>query len=106
MISNGGGDYPVWLPDGRTLLYQALDGRIMEVAYEAKGDSFLAGKPRPWTEGSLPAFSNTPGRQYDVSPDGKRLLIVYRLESNEERKGNLHVTFLFNFFDELKSRVP
>jgi len=106
MISNGGGDYPVWLPDGRTLLYQAQDGRIMEVAYEAKGDSFVAGKPRPWTEAPLPSIYIAGGRQYDISPDGKRLLIVAPLESDEERKGNLHVTFVFNFFDEVKRRIP
>jgi len=42
-----------------------------------------------------------------VSPDGKRLVIPGDFSSQEEQpKGNVHVTFLVHWFDELNRRVP
>ena len=46
------------------------------------------------------------GRRYDLSPDGKRLLVPYVPAAAEEQKSNVHVTFLLNFFDELKRKMP
>jgi len=42
---------------------------------------------------------------FDVSPDGKRVIIFPRPLA-EESTGNLHATFLLNFFDEVRRRVP
>ena len=44
-------------------------------------------------------------RVLDVHPDGKRFAVFPRPEI-EETKGNLHLTFLLNFFDELRRRLP
>ena len=42
-ISNGGGAFPVWSPNGRDLLYQSGD-QIMVVSYTVTGDTgFAAG---------------------------------------------------------------
>jgi hypothetical protein len=40
-----------------------------------------------------------------VAPDGKRF-VVSPVPDVGEQKGTLHVTFLINFFDELKRRMP
>jgi hypothetical protein len=37
---------------------------------------------------------------FDISPDGKRV-IMFPQSAAETSTGNLHATFLLNFFDEL-----
>jgi hypothetical protein len=43
---------------------------------------------------------------YDVAPDGKRCAIVLFADGTAEQKPAGHLTFLLNFFDELRRRVP
>jgi len=102
-ISTGGGSYPQWSRDGGQLLFETLDNRVMAVGYAAKGDSFVAGKPRVWTETRLRnigAYSN-----YDLAPDGKRLAAMVANDGNVDNPPT-HLTFLLNFFDELRRRAP
>jgi serine/threonine-protein kinase len=75
----------------------------MAVGYAAKGDSFAAGKTRLWTETRLRnlGFSN-----YDLAPDGKRLAAMLAGDDANDGKGPTHLTFLLNFFDELRRKVP
>ena len=102
-VSTGGGRWPLWSRDGRELLFQTLDRRVMAVTYTAKGDSFAAGKPRLWTEtrlGNTGTFSN-----YDLAPDGKRLAAIVAADASVE-KPPTHLTFPLNFFDELRRKAP
>jgi Tol biopolymer transport system component/predicted Ser/Thr protein kinase len=101
-ISTGGGLFPVWSPDGRELLYQTLDRHVMAVSYNAKGDSFTPGKPRVWSETRLLNVAGLP--VYDLAPDGKRLAAI--LASDQASVAPTHLTFLLNFFDELRRRAP
>ena len=75
----------------------------MAVGYTAKGDSFAPGKPRVWTEARLRNLGNY--SNYDLAPDGKRLAAFVADEANGE-KPLTHLTFLLNFFDELRRKVP
>ena len=103
-ISTGGGKFPTWSRTGRELFYLSLsDGRIMVANYTVQGDSFSATKLRVWSDRQvlLPNFI----RVLDLHPDGKRFAVFPRPEI-EEAKGNLHVTFLLNFSDELRHRSP
>jgi len=59
-ISTGGGLFPLWSRDGRELLFQTLDRRVMAVGYNAKGGLFAAGKPRVWSETRLFSASGLP----------------------------------------------
>ena len=72
----------------------------MATGYTAKGDSFTAGSPRVWTETRLRIGSN-----YDLAPDGKRLAALLADDANGE-KPSTHLTFLLNFFDELRRKAP
>jgi hypothetical protein len=47
-------------------------------------------------------FIDTPGRSYDVSPDGQRLLVVKR--TREPTRTKIHI--VHNWFDELERLVP
>jgi hypothetical protein len=40
-----------------------------------------------------------------LAADGKRFLVPGRSDSPTDQKGTLHVTFLLNFFDELRRRM-
>jgi hypothetical protein len=75
-VSTGGGSFPLWARDGRELLFQALDERVMAVGYTAKGDSFAAGKPRVWSGKQLANIGLNPN--YDPAPDGKRIAALAR----------------------------
>jgi hypothetical protein len=101
-ISKGGGSTPLWSRDGRELLFQTLDQRVMAVGYNIKGDSFAAGKPRVWSESRLWNAGGMP--VYDLAPDGKRLAAI--LASDQTGGEPTHLTFLLNFFDELRRRAP
>jgi serine/threonine-protein kinase len=41
---------------------------------------------------------------YDLAPDGKQLVAMVAVDANE--KPPTHLTFLLNFFDELRRRAP
>jgi serine/threonine-protein kinase len=104
-ISNGNGIYPEWSRSGRELFFRTDDNHIMAAAYTVKGDSFVADKPRVWSEKRI-ANSGPAGTNYDVAPDGKRIVALMPADAPEAQQALNHVIFLENFFDELRRRVP
>ena len=104
-ISTGAGRFPVWSRTAKELFYSAADNRIIVVPYTINGRNFEPGKPRAWANALLANTGyNSP---YDLAPDGKRFAVFPAVEASADgEKANLHVTFLLNFFDELKRRVP
>jgi len=97
-ISNNGGDSPHWPRNGHDLFYQSGD-QIMAATYTVKGDTFVAEKPRVW-------LTKLGGTEWDVAPDGKRLLVLTPVDSPQAPKQEHEVVFLENFFDYLRQRVP
>ena len=103
-VSPGGGKFPTWSRTGHELFYFSLsDGQIMVANYTVQGESFSATKPRVWSD--RPVLMPNFIRVLDLHPDGKRFAVFPRPEI-VEAKGNLHVTFLLNFSDELRRRSP
>jgi Tol biopolymer transport system component len=102
-ISTGGGLYGIWSNNGRELFYEALDNRIMVVDYTVNGDSFVPGKPRLWSNKQI---FNPGAGNLALAPDGKRFAVFPMPEPTPGDKSPVHVTFLLNFFDELKRRLP
>jgi Tol biopolymer transport system component len=103
-ISNAGGNSPIWSRNSRELFFENLDNRIMVTDYEAKNESFVAGKPRLWSDQQLQGVGGI--MNYDLAPDGKRFAIFPNVSAPAEEKGAVHMTFLLNFFDELRRRAP
>ena len=69
-------------------------------AIRVKGDSFVPEKPRVW-------LSKLGGAtDWDLDPDGKHLAVVMRVDTPEGAKPDHEVTFIFNFLDELRRKVP
>ena len=73
------------------------------VDYTVEGGSFVPGKPRLWSDKQL-FYTGT--SNLDLAPDGRRFAVFTTPEPANDAKGNVHVTMLLNFFDELKRRLP
>jgi serine/threonine-protein kinase len=104
-ISTDGGAVPIWSPNRRELFFLGA-GRIMVVPYKATADSFAAGKPRVWSEQPMLELVSPPYATFDLAGDGRRFAILLYPDGTAEPKPVTHLTFLMNFFDELRRRVP
>jgi hypothetical protein len=102
-ISTDGGWFPAWSRTTHEILFLGDDDHIMAVNYTSQGDTFNPGIPHVWSSTQVRRM----GRQqnFDVSPDGKRVVMFPR-PTEEQSQGSLHVTFLLNFFDEVRRRLP
>ncbi|MGE5234853.1 MAG: TolB family protein, partial [Acidobacteriota bacterium] len=84
-VSVGGGQMPVWNPNGRELFYAAPDGMLMSVAVHEAGTRMEIGESqllfplRLGLSGEV-LFHRHP---YDVSPDGQRFLVIRRAPGSE-----------------------
>jgi Tol biopolymer transport system component len=99
-VSVGGGAEPLWAPNGQDLFYRNGD-KMMAVAIESEPE-FSVGTVRPLFEGRfLPGPAWTP-RNYDISPDGLRFLMIKR----EQDRVPTELIVVLNWFEELKRLVP
>ena len=103
-ISNGGGVAPKWSRDSKELFYRTTtNSKIIVVTYTASGDSFHAGKPQLWSPGEFTDRGTT--YNFDLHPDGKRFAVLKTPGTDKTSPVN-KVSFIFNFFDELRSKFP
>ena len=102
-VSARGGTEPVWSKDGRELYYRAggagAEDRYMMAVPVGTGEDLEPGRP---VELFADRFARTPLRipNYDVSPDGRFLMI----RAADNREGGLIV--VLNWFEELKRLLP
>jgi serine/threonine-protein kinase len=105
-VSNGGGSRPLWSKDGRELFYFAPAagvGTIMAVPV-VSGTTLSLGKPEAITKARY-FFSGLAGRHYDVSPDGKRLLLLKEAEGAGGERPDPEIHIVLNWTEELKEKV-
>ncbi|MBZ5626855.1 MAG: protein kinase, partial [Acidobacteriia bacterium] len=98
--------FPLWSRNGKELFFLEDRQRLMVVDYTARGDSFVAGSPRPWSDKRVPNLGSPPVYAYDAAPDGKRLAVVLYPDGAADAKPVTHVTFLLNFYDYLRQHIP
>jgi Tol biopolymer transport system component len=103
-ISNSGGNFPMWSRDGRELFFETLDNHIMVAAFAAKGDSFVADKPRLWSERQIGTAAGGLDN-VGLAPDARRIAALMPIETAEAQKAQNQVIFLMNFFDEVRRRT-
>jgi eukaryotic-like serine/threonine-protein kinase len=101
-ISTGGGRQPAWSRDGRELFYRDFAGAMIAVPVTLS-PTFEAGPGRrlfsdPVYRGTGSSISD---RTYDVSPDGRRFVMI-RAVNRPQRS----LAIVQNWFDELRRRVP
>ena len=100
-ISTEGGAEPRWNPGGNELFYRR--GEEMWAVPVSAEPSFQPGRPTLLFEGSFFELGSSL-HNYDVSPDGKRFVMVQREEALESISERLKV--VLNWLDELERRVP
>jgi len=72
LVSNAGGTYARWRPDGTELFYLAADNKLMVAAVNGRGSSFEVGAVRPLFQTVASLGTRRP---YDVSANGQRFLV-------------------------------
>jgi serine/threonine-protein kinase len=75
-VSTGGGVQALWAKDGRELFYVANDGTLMTVPVTTGGSAWRAGTPTVVLKARYFTGGGGLSRQYDVSPDGRRFLMI------------------------------
>ena len=102
-ISSAGGFTPHWSPNRPELFFRDPENQIMVSAYKVAGNSFQAEKPRAWSQKRFPNMGSI--QNYGIAPDG-RIAAPMPVEFAEDQRALNHVTFVLNFFDDLRRRVP
>ena len=106
-ISQDGGLWPLWSPEGSELFYRPITGLggtlksvdiVTEPAFAFSNEQTLP----------VEGFNVVPQyRDYDMSPDGERLLMVFPAEQPDTGEpARPQINIVLNWFEELKERVP
>jgi serine/threonine-protein kinase len=101
-VSTSGGRHPLWSPDAKELFYRK-DGDFVGVVIDLSAEAPVIGQPTTIFEFSAgaPGF----GRDYDISPDGQRFVVVKdELDGGQAERS--HLRFVFNWFSELEAKIP
>jgi serine/threonine-protein kinase len=95
LVSQGGGYNAIWSRDGRQLFYRHRD-QIVMVDVETE-PSFTIGKPVVLFSGRYRAT----GRDFDVSPDGTRFVMM----RNDDPRTTTKLNVLLNWWRSLDARL-
>ena len=106
-VSTNGGSRPLWSADGRELYFSAdvqagVTSKFMAVSVRTE-PSFSFGAPAPIPTSNAILAGN---RNYDITPDGKRFLVVGPEPSITDAPRPSQINVVLNWFEELKARVP
>ena len=104
--ASAGGRMPLWSRDSRELFYVAPDEAIMGVRVEP-GESFQSSTPVKILSAGYYIPGGTNSRSFDISPDGRRFLMIKLLPSSADAaKTTVNLEVVQNWFTELKRLVP
>jgi serine/threonine-protein kinase len=108
-ISNSGGTKPLWAHSGRELFYVTGDGFLAAVPVPVQtGSAFTNGNPTKLFEARNISTLNS-ARFFDVSPDGKRFVMIKEipLPGGSQAAASTTPTFIvvLHWVEELKARL-
>jgi serine/threonine protein kinase/Tol biopolymer transport system component len=92
-VSANGGAYPAWSENGKELFFKDLTDSIFVCAVTPKGSEVEVGTPQRLFHAASPGL----GVSFDVSSDGKRLLV-----NHSEEEGQVPLQLVTNWPAELK----
>jgi serine/threonine-protein kinase len=105
-VSTDGGTRPLWARNGHELFYLTETGVLMRVNVTVAA-GWAPSAPEKVFEGrgrySAAAFHS--GRTYDVSPDGRRFLMIKRGAADSLSAAPASMVVVLEWFEELKRRV-
>ncbi len=98
-VSTQGGTQPVWGPGSRELFYRS--GKEVMAVSVTPGAAFLPAAPKALFADSYAEPLDTDHYYFDVSPDGRRFLMVKPLD---RPKSIVQLDVVLNWFEELKTK--
>jgi eukaryotic-like serine/threonine-protein kinase len=102
-VSRGGGRVSHWSPNGREILYQTDEQRLMVASYRVEDGTFVVDSAHLWAPQPIGDTGVLPG--FDIAPDGERVAALMPAAISEHRQAQNYVTVLVNFFDEVQRRA-
>ena len=105
-VSTTGGSRPLWGPKGQELFYVSPGGAIMSLGVQ-RASTWTATTPTEIVKASYFTTSGAYlGRTYDVSPDGRRFLMIKNGGSDQAGASSASLIVVQNWGEELKRLVP
>jgi serine/threonine-protein kinase len=102
-VSTAGATRPAWARSGRELFYLDLSNTLTSVPVSASGPTFTFG--RPTTVFDAKYVEANPSRHYDVSPDGRRFLMIKDRTIGDPNAAPASMIVVLNSFEELKAKA-
>jgi Tol biopolymer transport system component len=108
-ISKGGGNSPLWAPDGRALFYRNEDDVVM-VLIDSAASGFSMGTPKSLFKGQYIRSSMSIGsyeqlRTWDISPDGRRFLMI-KEDDVVAGRGLRKINVILNWLEDVRQKAP
>jgi eukaryotic-like serine/threonine-protein kinase len=105
-VSNAGGVQPVWGRSGRELFYKTPNGALMAVPIDPRGATWGAGAATKVVEGHYFTGAGNQTRQYDVSPDAQRFLMIKEGSGSDQTAATTSLIVVQHWFEELNQLAP
>ena len=103
-VSNNGGTRPIWTRSGQELIYVSPTGALMQVGV-VRGPSWTATTPAVVVKEGYFTNPSWWGRSYDVSPDGRKFLMI-KEGGVDGTAAPPTIIVVLNWFEELNRLVP
>ena len=105
LISTGGGTRPLWSPNGREpeLFYVAPGGALMASRVHPRDGGWSADRPTRIVDGRYATEGVRDRRSYDVSPDGRRFLMIKQATNDVTAP---QIVVVQHWLEELRRLVP
>lgn len=105
-VSVDGGQEAIWAANNE-VFYRTLTGDRMFAAAVSTAPRLSVGKPVQLFQGPYyVASTGSPRPQYDVAPDGRRLLMLLPSSATASSVSRPRLVVVQNWFDEVKRLVP
>ena len=105
-ITTDGGYAPIWSPDGKQLFYYSANNKLFAVDIRTR-PAFSFGRPSPLPIVGMLSEGPGPARNYDVTPDGKRFLVILQGSQREvNSRSPIQINVVLNWLEELKQHLP
>ena len=105
-VSTGGGMQPGWARSGQEMFYFDLDGSLMSVRVTPRPGVWNAASPtKLFDSGYFTGDQTFLVRNFDVSPDGQRFLMIKPGAGGQEATSP-HIVVVQNWLEELRRLVP
>jgi serine/threonine-protein kinase len=106
-VSTTGGRHPLWAHSGREIFFRGLDGAVFVLPVESSDtEGFRVGTPTRLLTPLYVVGSPFQPRQYDVSPDSTRFLMMKQGAAGDEIARSPAIVVVQNWQEELKRLLP